>query len=95
MEGSRSCITRVFERATRAVPMFPLVSLLMLGRVGMSAVRFPGHIQWEIGIVALSVIIGIAAATAGLIIFFRFEGLRHCAPGNDVSLVLVCLRSDV
>ena len=41
----------------------------------MSAVRFPGHIEWGAGIIALSIVIGIVAATAGLTIFFRFEGL--------------------
>ena len=67
--------------------MFPLVSLLMLGRVGMSAVRFPGHIEWQDGIVALSVIIGILAATAGLVIFFRFQGTKLVALLDCIEFV--------
>lgn len=35
--------------------------------------RFPGVVEWDVGIVALSVIIGCIAATAALFIYFRMH----------------------
>jgi NO-binding membrane sensor protein with MHYT domain len=54
--------------------------------VGMAAMRFPGHIVWDFGIVAASILIAFAASTAAFWILFRLLSLY----ANRESLRIAC-----
>ena len=45
--------------------------VVVMHYVGMSAIRFQGHIQWNIGIIVSSVVIAFVASTAAFWILFR------------------------
>lgn len=66
--------------------MVAAAGMCMMHYLGMASLEFHGHIEWNGGIVAASVLIAVLAATAGFWIFFRVlsifpgkESLRQAA----------------
>jgi NO-binding membrane sensor protein with MHYT domain len=60
--------------------------VVVMHYVGMSAMRFPGRIIWDSGIIAASIVIAFAASTAAFWILFRLLSLY----ANRESLRLMC-----
>jgi NO-binding membrane sensor protein with MHYT domain len=60
--------------------------VVVMHYVGMAAMRFPGHIAWDFGVVAASIVIAFVASTAAFWILFRLLSLY----ANRESLRVAC-----
>lgn len=83
-------------RAPHQVPRL-LVAGFLLGMgvvamhyLGMHGMRIDGYIRWDFGVVALSAVIAVVAATAALWLAFNVQGLAARGGASLVMGVAVC-----
>lgn len=66
------------------------LAVALMHYLGMSGIRFPGYVDWNLALVALSVFIAVAAATAALWLAFHTRRLAHRVLASGVMATAVC-----